>query len=120
MFLKRYSEILTRASATKELGKYNRAKASISTNKSVSFGLVPLYGAIYAASEYKFPGAHLARKQTAGAAILGIAMLTNLWAFQARQSLPQMEDQLIDRYVLAFDDATMDAYLKGSRFPHAK
>ena len=59
VFLRRYSDILTHAKASRELRAYNSKKSAISINKGITFGLVPVSGFAYYAAQLKFPNAYV-------------------------------------------------------------
>ena len=115
-----YARILRHAHATGELSSYENCKTAISTNKGVSFFLVPLVGVALYAHILKMQPTDVSKHKKAMGAVLGLAVLTNCWALASYQKLPGLEDRLIEKYVYTLDDATLNSYARGARFPNAK
>ena len=115
-----FARILTHAEATRELSTYNQYQSSISINKVVSFGILPVVGAAAYAHIWKTKPKDLTKHKQAIAATVVLAVLTNIWATYSSAQIPAMEDRLIEKYVWTLDNQTLDNYANRRRFPNAR
>ena len=121
VFERDHVRILQHARAHGELAAYQRLHSAVSTNKGVSFGLVPLVGLGAYAHIFKTKPTDLTKHKQAICATIGLAILTNVWAAYSSAQIPAMRETLTDKYVWTLPDQTLEKYAQGNHmFPNAK
>ena len=71
-----------------------------SIDKVISYGLFPITATLLGAHIAKMKPASTQMHMKVGLGVLGLTVVTKLWAMQARSSLANYEQVLIDKYVL--------------------
>ena len=71
-----------------------------SVNKAVTLGLLPVTALALFGHIHKTKPASTTMHMKVIAGVAGLALVTNIWSMQARASLSNYEQMLIDKYVL--------------------
>ena len=100
VFRANYTHILSSSKAYAELSKLNRMHTAQSVDKAVSYGLFPITATLLGAHIAKMKPASTQMHMKVMLGVLGLTFATKIWAMQARSSLTNYEQVLIDKYVL--------------------
>ena len=79
-------------------------------NKIYCLGVAPFIGAGLAGQIAYFKPTDLGIHMRVGAVVVGLGVLTNVLSMQAGKKIPDMEERLIDKYVMPLDDLTLSKY----------
>ena len=91
VFRANYTHILESSKAYAELSKLNRMHTAQSVNKGVSKGLLPITALALGAHIAKMKPASFQMHMKVMGGVLGLALVTNIWALNARSSLASYE-----------------------------
>ena len=87
------------------MSEYQAKLSAISLNKAVCYGLLPFTLIAIGAVHFKYPTKYKIYKERAAIGAAALAVITNLRAFDASSKIPQIESNLIDKYVITLPEA---------------